>query len=246
MCEKDRFCRAVLETRFPGVPLYRSVNRKFSPSEVDLIAGGFPCQPSSHAGLRLGESDPRWMWPAFHRILDKLRPRWVLIENVEGLRTRGLGAVLKGLAESGYDAEWDRLSAAAFGAPHIRQRYFVVAYPQGSRSSAAVFFREQGVVGYVTDSGRDLGGWGSLANGSHPHGKRLERLGSQRKLRAIEKESALSGIGWWSVEPDVGRMAYGVSDWVDRLRALGNSCVPEKAEWIGRRIREAENAEVSV
>jgi DNA (cytosine-5)-methyltransferase 1 len=102
---------------------------------VDLICGGFPCQPVSHAGRRLGAEDDRWLWPEFHRIIREVRPRWVLVENVPGLLSidagRLFGGVLRNLAESGYDAEWDHIPAAALGAPHIRDRVFIVAHASG-------------------------------------------------------------------------------------------------------------------
>ena len=96
---------------------------------VDLVCGGFPCQPVSLAGKRQAQNDERWLWPEFARILGVLRPRYVAIENVPGLRSRGLGDVLRDLAQIGYDAEWTSLSAADVGAAHLRERVWVVAYP---------------------------------------------------------------------------------------------------------------------
>jgi DNA-cytosine methyltransferase len=100
---------------------------------VDLIAGGFPCQPFSNAGKRLGKEDDRWLWPEFARVIGELRPRYVLVENVPGLLAGhgGMGAVLGDLASLGYDAEWDSVPAAAVGAPHLRYRVWIVAYARG-------------------------------------------------------------------------------------------------------------------
>jgi DNA (cytosine-5)-methyltransferase 1 len=97
---------------------------------VDLIAGGFPCQPFSNAGKRKGKDDDRWLWPEFARVVGELRPSYVLVENVPGLLAGhgGMGAVLGDLAELGYDAEWDSVPAAAVGAPHLRYRVWIVAY----------------------------------------------------------------------------------------------------------------------
>ena len=105
--------------------------------EVDLLAGGFPCQPFSVAGRRAGMDDDRWLWPEFARTIRELRPRYVLVENVPGLLVGGgMGAVLGDLATLGYDAEWESIPAAAVGAPHLRYRVWIVAYadeprPQG-------------------------------------------------------------------------------------------------------------------
>ena len=101
-------------------------------SQVDLICGGFPCQPVSVAGRRKGQEDSRWLWPEFARIVSEVQPRWVLVENVPGLLSRGMGDVLRDLSALGYDAEWDSIPAAAVGAPHLRYRVFVVAYATGT------------------------------------------------------------------------------------------------------------------
>jgi DNA (cytosine-5)-methyltransferase 1 len=100
------------------------------------VAGGFPCQPVSVAGKRLAQADHRWLWPEFARAIRALRPRYVLVENVPGLLVRGFGDVLRDLAACGYDAEWDCVSAADVGAPHLRRRVFIIAYTISSGCSA--------------------------------------------------------------------------------------------------------------
>jgi len=96
---------------------------------VDLLAGGFPCQPFSVAGKQRRLEDDRWLWPEFARAIRELRPRLVLVENVPGLLVGGgMDAVLGDLAELGYDAEWESIPAAAVGAPHLRYRVWIVAY----------------------------------------------------------------------------------------------------------------------
>lgn len=104
---------------------------------VDCIIGGIPCQPYSVAGLGLGEADERDLWPAFLRVVREVGPRFALVENVPGLLARGLGRVVGELAESGYDAEWDCISASAVGAPHWRDRVWLVAYPGDAGSPRA-------------------------------------------------------------------------------------------------------------
>ena len=104
---------------------------------VDLIAGGFPCQDISYAGRGAGLAGKRsGLWFEFARVVRTLRPRFVLVENVPALLTRGLDAVLGTLASLGYDAEWTCLPAAAVGAPHIRDRVFIVANAQRSERGA--------------------------------------------------------------------------------------------------------------
>lgn len=131
--EIDPFCRKVLDKHWPNVPKYGDI-REVDPDELEpitLLAGGFPCQPISVAGKKLGQADERWMWPEFARIIRGLRPPYVLVENVPGLLARGMGDVLGDLAALGYDAEWCVLSASAFGAPHKRGRIFIFAHPAG-------------------------------------------------------------------------------------------------------------------
>jgi DNA (cytosine-5)-methyltransferase 1 len=132
--EWDDFCGTILKKHWPDMPLYGDIT-KIDPADlepVDLICGGFPCQPVSHAGKRLVQEDERWLWPEFERILAGVKPPYVLIENVEGLLRAGIDDVLGGLARLGYDAEWDCIPAAAVGAPHLRYRVWIVAYPRGT------------------------------------------------------------------------------------------------------------------
>lgn len=138
--ELDDYCLKVLAKHWPDVPRYGDI-KELDPHDlapVDLICGGFPCQPVSIAGKRLAQADERWLWPEFFRIVRTLRPRYVLVENVPGLLSAGMGDVLGDLAADGYDAEWDCILAAAVGASHLRCRVFVVAYPTGCYVSEQV------------------------------------------------------------------------------------------------------------
>lgn len=147
--ENDPFCLRVLEKHWPTVKRYGDI-REVKGNElepVDLICGGFPCQPVSCAGRRRAQSDDRWLWPEFIRIVRMVRPRIVLVENTPGIASAGaeqdedgewiearglaLGEVLGDLASSGYDAEWDCIPAIALGAPFLRYRVFIVAYFAG-------------------------------------------------------------------------------------------------------------------
>lgn len=132
--EIEPYARRVLKARFPGVMRYDDV-RAVSAAQllafgaVDLIAGGFPCQDVSSAGRRRGlDGERSGLWSEFARLIGETRPRWVLIENVARLRNDGLDRVLGDLAARGYDAEWDVVGAAAVGAPHLRERIWIVAW----------------------------------------------------------------------------------------------------------------------
>lgn len=135
--EKEKFARKVLKKHWLDVPRWTDVC-KFNGSMLDekpnVIAGGFPCQDISNAGLMQGLSGNRsGLWFEYLRIICELRPQYVVVENVAALLIRGMDTVLSGLANSGYDAEWSLLSAAAMGAPHERKRLFIVAYPFENR-----------------------------------------------------------------------------------------------------------------
>jgi DNA (cytosine-5)-methyltransferase 1 len=131
--EIDPYCRQVLQKHWPNVPKYDDV-RTFTPTAVDVVAGGFPCQDVSVAGPKVGIDGPRsGLWGELHRIICEVRPRCAIVENTAGLLVRGLNRVLGDLARIGYDAEWGVLSSCRFGAPHVRQRVFIVAYPASQR-----------------------------------------------------------------------------------------------------------------
>ncbi len=146
--ELDPFCRAVLTKHWPEVPKHDDVRtcidwwQSQPRPPVHVVAGGFPCQPASNGGLRLGEADERWLWPEMAQVIAALAaqarntgedPPWVIAENVPGLRTRGLGTVLADLHRLGCTASTGVVSACAVGAPHLRQRLFVVAHARGAR-----------------------------------------------------------------------------------------------------------------
>jgi DNA (cytosine-5)-methyltransferase 1 len=128
--EIDSYARAVLGKHWPKVPKHEDV-RTFPPPEgewgVDVICGGFPCQDISVAGKGAGLAGARsGLWSEFARIIGELRPRYVIVENVAALLARGMGTVLGDLSTLGYDAEWHVISAASVGAPHRRERVWIV------------------------------------------------------------------------------------------------------------------------
>lgn len=132
--EINEYAQKVLAKHWPDVPRFRDVRDVGATNltRVDLIAGGFPCQDISYAGKGAGLAGARsGLWFEFARIIGELRPRYVLVENVAALLDRGMGAVLGTLASLRYDAEWHCIPAAAIGAPHRRDRLFLVAYAAG-------------------------------------------------------------------------------------------------------------------
>jgi DNA (cytosine-5)-methyltransferase 1 len=249
--ENEPYCRKVLAKHWPNVPCYEDIHDvgAHNLEEVDVICGGFPCQPVSTAGKQRGQDDERWLWPEFARILRELRPRYALVENVPGLLVRGMGDVLRDLAAAGYDAEWGCISAASVGAPHLRKRIFVIAHtdsgelrdePRGwngsSGSGASVVGHdgEEGVVAHTDSGGREVFGV------AQPRRIEGARRGVTDGCSEDGRLKYTTGREHWAVESSLGRVAHGVSHRVDRLRALGNAIVPQVAEWIGRRLPSEE------
>jgi len=139
-CEIDKKAQKVLNKHWPDVPVFEDVSALTKEKldeqgiSVDVITGGFPCQDISLAGKGAGlEGERSGLWFQFHRLIKEIQPKYAIIENVSALRSRGLEVVLSGLAEIGYDAEWHCIPATAVGAPHRRDRVWVVAYPPRER-----------------------------------------------------------------------------------------------------------------
>ena len=247
--EIDPYANRVLAKHWPNVPNLGNVKEiNFGRIErPDVLVGGYPCQPFSTAGKRQGENDPRHLWPECLRALRILRPRYALFENVRGHVSLGFSRVLADLASIGFNAEWQVIPAAAIGAPHKRDRLFIVAYPEGygqwrgystdSRTLqewAEIQLQARGSSGIMADAtGEQLGRYGTQ--------KPVTKTGRQRDNNPTRKSSYEFGQ-WWKVEPSVGRVANGIPARVDRLRALGNAVVPQVAEYIGYLIAEHANA----
>jgi len=225
--EIDPYCREVLLRRqeekvLPPFPIWddaRTFDGKPWRGKVDLVSAGFPCQPFSVAGCRRGEVDGRNMWPDTICIIREVGPRFAFLENVPGLiRTAYFGTILGELAEAGFDAKWEIVSAGEIGAPHKRERLWILAH---SNSNGGGIQHES--FSECKDSSK------SSDNGTQEFMAKPKCHGLERRAESKTSEKTLAQIGnrgWWGVEPDVGRVADGVAFRVDRLKALGNGQVP--------------------
>lgn len=265
--EIDPYCQKVLAKHWPHVRRHDDV-RTFPPTDadewrVDVICGGFPCQDISYCGPGDGiDGERSGLFYEAVRVIRTLGPRIVVLENVAALLTRGIDRVLGTLAEVGFDAEWHCIPAAAVGAPHIRDRIFILGYA----SSAAGEWHARGFL--ATKAGKcepwkfdghmpDGFEYASQSSGggvvSNPDRKQLEnRRQSSEFASDSEGDSdanceppfwlaeSRSQRRHWLAEPAVGRVANGIPARVDRLRGLGNAVVPQVAEWLGRRLMEQE------
>jgi len=343
-CDIEEFPRKVLQKHWPHVKQYTDIKELdydklrsdgiISDNEkIDIITGGYPCQPFSVAGRKKGEKDPRHLWPEYFRLVQELRPTWVIGENVGGHIKLGLDTVLENLESEGYAVRTFSIPASAIGANHKRERIWIVAntdsggnkgeksrgigkeneeekrdrkinsttrFPNGADSIVTKQGSETEVE-YVEDTGRSLrqgtfirgeneketgqgnadltqrsgeasefdvadtvsgnaqagregrreireghqgegvssnasGGGETMAdtksssrnvneiNGEHGETETQEELGVRSSLSRTQVESPWEG--WWDIEPDVGRVAHGVSARTHRLKGLGNSLVP--------------------
>jgi len=291
-CDFDDYCQQVLKKNFPGVPVYSDVkelNHERLEADgidtIDIITGGYPCQPFSVAGRKKGEQDPRHVWPEMFRLIQELRPTWVIGENVGGHIKLGLDTVLENLESEGYSARTFSISATSIGANHKRERVWIMAHSDemqrqflcrqeseqtqktfegiGERSGAPISMAHSERLGRTkgTQESKEFEGKESSYQSDNRSERRTESQPSedvansegsegnvddpnQGNSKTSQKElsreyGSACGVGtWWSVEPDVGRVAHGVPDRVDRLKCLGNSVVPQIPYVIGLTIKK--------
>jgi DNA (cytosine-5)-methyltransferase 1 len=226
-CEIDPYCRAVLRKHWPAVPIYDDV-RTIGRIECDVICGGFPCQDVSIAqgSRRKGlEGEQSGLWREFARLIGEIRPRYVIVENTPGLLSLGMGEVLGKLAALGYDAEWHCIPAAAVGAPHIRDRLWMVGYPDSDSKSALAEHEQMARVPGVAADTTSIG------------------LAIWEGLRSFweETDAAASAPLRWAAESGLPRVVDGFPGRMDAVEAIGNAVVPQIPELIGRAIMTAEN-----
>jgi site-specific DNA-cytosine methylase len=194
------------------------------PADWRIVTGGFPCQDISGAGPRVGINGPRsGLWREMFRIICELRPDIVCVENVADLLIRGIGRVLGDLASIGYDCEWDSLRAHDFGAPHLRERVFIVANA-GRFNGKARMAQER------------CGGQGGRCEVA-------KERGANRVFTELGAEISPALQAWNECEPVMDRMAHGIPKRVDRAVSLGNAIVPQIAEYIGHCILAANSTE---
>ena len=233
-CEIDPYCRAVLRKHWPEVAIYDDVRTIPRIGGIDLVCGGFPCQPFSVAGKQRGAKDDRHLWPSMFEIIKRERPAWVIGENVTGLIKLGLDLVLSDLENEGYTTRTFIIPAVAVGAPHRRDRLWIVAHSDcvngGGKSQ-----QPNDKIGEALDD-ESIGGCADVA---HTSGEDVERL--RLPLGIQPERDTPCGSSWWAFESNVGRVAHGIPRRVDRLKALGNAVVPQVVEKIGKAIMELTN-----
>ena len=227
--EIDNYARKILAKHWPDVRRHDDV-RTFPTDDCDwdcdVICGGFPCQDLSYAGKGAGLHGQRsGLFYELARVVREVGPRYVILENVSALLSRGMGDVLGTLASLGYDCQWHCIPAAYVSAPHIRDRVFILCYANGDRESIS------------TQHDKKTQGLQS----NDPYTNNVQRKGSSQEQISHKRnlQGKLGRMGerlgrQWAVEPNVGRVANGVPRRMDRLRCLGNAVVPQVAQVVGQ------------
>ena len=215
--EQDEFCQRVLRRHWPASKLYADVVGVGGNNleKVDIVCGGFPCQDLSFAGRRKGlDGEKSGLWWEMWRVVSELRPRGVCVENVAGLFSLGIRAVLGSLADLGYDAEWQVISARQFGAPHLRKRIFIVAY------STSLDDQKLSINAVKMEQG-------ARVRGSRSRDSRIGRIHRENHWQKHQRPSGIC------------RVDDGIPNRLDRLRALGNAVVPQCGKWVGEQIMKS-------
>ena len=238
-CERDRYAQSVLLSRMQSgdidrAPIWDDVTtlRGEMLSRLDIIFGGFPCQDISVAGLGKGlDGERSGLFFEIVRLIRECNPRFVFLENVPAIRTRGGERVVKELASLGYDCRWTTLSASAVGANHKRERWFLLAHTKLSRFGKRANEFGNGIERRTPDQFGDSSQASRVVADSLCKG--LEGLHEQgESSRSIQKERKPKPCSdnykrqWWAVEPNVGRVVNGLPDRAHRIKCLGNSVVP--------------------
>ena len=225
-CEIEEYPRRVLKKHWPKVPCYEDVRTLNADTlardgiSIDVICGGFPCQDVStanHSGKGL-DGEKSGLWREYARLVGELRPSFIIVENVAALLGRGMGRVLGDLSAIGYDAEWEIVSASDVGAPHDRQRVWLVAHPATQR-------RQRILHHWAWRSATARDEWPSAPLDTHRSALAWLEPTSARISPILRDDDGISG-----------RLAQ------QQLGALGNAVVPQIPELIGRAILAAQEA----
>jgi len=262
--EINPYCQKILNKHWSHVPIHDDITTFTAKSgEFDIITGGFPCQDISVAGLQKGitKETRSGLFYELIRVIRMVRPKYVVLENVAAILNRGLDIVLRELSEAGYDAEWAVISASSLGACHQRSRWWLVAYPNDNGSSSSEECRFNGETSDETQEGQNQSCQSQRSSESrnsttiqqtteltYPDSKRLQGLRGEYDLQESCKERTFtwsnSGItlnpNWkgYKSKPTLCRGDDGLSNRVDRLKALGNSIVPAVAAIPLQRVKD--------
>ena len=249
-CEIEEYPQRVLKKHWPETPIYDDVRqltydrlKQDGIGTIDIICGGYPCQPFSVAGERRGKEDDRHLWPEYLRLIRECRPSWIIAENVPGHINLGLDDVLSDLEGENYSWSTFIIPALSLDAKHRRDRLWIVANASGRRCRQPQERKnkqQRGAKVICTSQ--------TLANSNGAGLERGEETGNAKEIRSrvfeqLERRGKLDQWREWPTEPGVGRVVNGIPNRVDRIKGLGNAVVPQIPEIIGLAIKEIEKNE---
>ncbi len=249
-CEIDKFCQEILKKHWPDIPIHSDITKldgKQYAGSIDLICGGFPCQPFSVAGKQKGKDDNRHLWPEMLQIVSESKPTWFIGENVPGIINLALEQVCADLEAQGYEVQTLVIPACAVDAPHRRSRTWIIANAKHLRRHTTAQQGGYGKAVFSSEEGEKISGklkgiYSPLLM-ANPNGARCEKqdapLLSESKGHNTGASIAIRHDG--RIKPTIRRNDNGIPNRMDRLKSLGNAVVPQIPEIIGKYIMEIEN-----
>ena len=248
--EKNAFCQRILKKHWPNAKIYDDITTTKEIEPIDILIGGFPCQDISTAGKQKGieHGEKSSLWFEMLRIIGDIRPRIVVLENVPNIIRLGGSKVIGGLAAIGYDSEWTTISAAQFGAPHLRKRWFCVATDatrnsNDRRINQRLFDAKEGTQKHHTK----ISDSNTHAHATDADGKNLQKQSIDPWSMAAKKRSKcrtcknarVNARDSWQKFPTQSPFCDrndGIPNRVARLKALGNAIVPQCSQWVFEQI----------
>jgi DNA (cytosine-5)-methyltransferase 1 len=235
--EIDKFCQKVLNKNFPNVPIHGDI-KTFDGSKyrgtVDILTGGFPCQPFSVAGKRKGKEDDRHLWPEMFRVIGEIKPRWIVGENVTGIIGLALNDVLTALEDKGYNTETYIIPACSLNAPHRRDRIWILANSESNRDKrigravGEAPRRSEKQNDGLQSNGESKNGMQVLAN---TYNQRCEEFNATEipSRSFVDRRGVVNYWNDWPSEPALRGSNDGLPNELDRIKSLGNAIVPQVA-----------------
>ena len=256
-CEKDDFCKKVLQKHWGDIKIYDDIRSVKDEIQADVITGGFPCQSFSQAGLQKGRADDRFLWNEMFDVIKKVKPRWVIGENVQGIINIEQGMVLKQVQDDlegiGFEVQCIVIPASGIGAWHQRKRVWIIANniskPKSIRHRGRDSKRcknEEWAFLPREQEGREMGRKTKRCSNVSDTDKQRTQVQTKGKQPSIKLSGSKSKKTWWETQSRICGVPDGVSYGVDRdrakrIKALGNSIVPQIARQLGLAIMGAEN-----
>jgi DNA (cytosine-5)-methyltransferase 1 len=242
--EIEPYACKVLAKQFPNITNYGDITKLDYEKikEISIVTASLPCQPFSVAGKRGGKSDDRYLWDAYFEVIENIKPTWTVCENVTGLVSMGIEDLLSKMESQGYKIQTFIIPASGVGAPHRRDRVWIIAYSNSSRGRNSESRPCDGRAKAESKTVQQVDGSPHAGNSQSV----CKAVSDSNSIRLARRSNEGCGMGGpssnspeirWESQPTVGRGNHGISSRLDRLRCLGNAIVPQVAYQILRSIK---------